>query len=160
MSLKRINKGKCEVINPNNDIMYMYTCMISSLIHKNFPLSQPIIVSISTHVYCTSILFFQPPQNENPSPNRTCGPRKRSSSQLLRWTGRRRYVPLAGHNYGTRRLPLRRRRLLPRHPLPCRLPLQASKGTLHNPHLPLQHQLQWRHLLRYFEGPMEPSPHH
>lgn len=71
--------------------------------------------------------------------HRTRRPRKRPSCKLLRWSRRRRYVPLASNNHGTWRLPLLRRSLLPRHPLPSRLSIQTTQGTLHHPHLPLQH---------------------
>lgn len=47
-------------------------------------------------------------------------------------------------------------RLLPHHPLPYRLPLQASQGQLHHQNLPPQHQLQRQHLPRHSPRPMEP----
>lgn len=58
------------------------------------------------------------------------------------------------------RVPLLRRCLLPCHPLPDRLPLQASQGQLHHSHLSPQHQLQRQHLLRYPQRSMESRPHH
>jgi hypothetical protein len=41
------------------------------------------------------------------------------------------------------------RRVLPHDPLSHRLPVQASKGGIHDSHLPSQHQLKWIHLLRH-----------
>mmetsp|Transcript_11377 Transcript_11377/g.32657 ORF Transcript_11377/g.32657 Transcript_11377/m.32657 type:complete len:233 (+) Transcript_11377:50-748(+) len=87
-------------------------------------------------------------------------PRQGPPGQLLGGPGRRRHVPLAGNNHGAGRFPVRRRCFLLGHPLPSRLPVQATESTLHNPHLPLQHQLQRRNLPRHPEGPMEPRSHH
>merc|ERR1712093_110572 len=39
--------------------------------------------------------------------------------------------------------------LLPRHPLPYRLPIQATQGQLHHQNLPPKYQLQRFHLLRH-----------
>lgn len=71
--------------------------------------------------------------------------RLRGLAGSLAWTGLT--VAIVG-------FAIRRRCLLPRHPLPYRLPIQASQGQLHHPHLPPQHQLQRLHLLRHSPRPM------
>ena len=60
----------------------------------------------------------------------------------------------------TERLTVLRRRLLPRDPLPHRLPLQAPEGQLHHPHLPPKHQLERQHLLGHSARSVEPSLDH
>ena len=57
------------------------------------------------------------------------------------------------------RLPVRGRRLLPRHPLHPRVPLQAAQGHLPHPHLPLQRQLPRSHLPWYSQGQLESCSH-
>lgn len=47
--------------------------------------------------------------------------------------------------------------LLPCHPLPYRLSVQASKGELHHSYLSPEHQLQREYLFRYSAGPVEPG---
>jgi hypothetical protein len=56
----------------------------------------------------------------------------------------------------TGRLTILGRRILPRNPLPDRLPIQATQGQLHHPHLPPEHQLQRKHLPRYSARSVEP----
>ena len=62
-------------------------------------------------------------------------------------SSQRRLIPLAGHNHGTSRITIPRRRLLPFHPLSDWLPIQAAQSCLHHSHLPSEHQQQWEHLL-------------
>lgn len=69
-------------------------------------------------------------------------------------------VPLASNHHGPRRLTILRRRLLPRDPLPNRLPIQATEGQLHHSHLPPEHQQQRQHLLGHSERSVEPRTHH
>jgi hypothetical protein len=68
-------------------------------------------------------------------------------------------VSLASNDNGPRRLSVPRRRLLPGHSLPYRLPVQATEGELHDSNLPPQHQLQRQHLSRHPSRPVEPSSH-
>jgi hypothetical protein len=51
---------------------------------------------------------------------------QRSSVKLLRWTRRRRYVPLASHDHGTGRLSIFRRRFLFGYSLSRRLSFQGE----------------------------------
>ncbi|KAJ8539025.1 hypothetical protein ON010_g12846 [Phytophthora cinnamomi] len=88
------------------------------------------------------------------------GPGPRPARQLQRRPRGRRPVPLAGDHHGPRGQPVRRRRVLPEHLLPGRLPVQAAQGELHDAHLPLQHQRQRRHLPGHPEGPVEPRADH
>jgi hypothetical protein len=46
-------------------------------------------------------------------------------------------------------LAILRRCLLPSHPLPYRLPIQATEGQLHHSNLSPKHQLQRLHLFRH-----------
>ena len=66
----------------------------------------------------------------------------------------------AGHHHGTSGQSLPGRGLLPHHPLPHRLPLQAAQGRIHHPHLPPQHQLQRVNLPRHSKIPVVASSHH
>lgn len=76
---------------------------------------------------------------------------------MLPWERLTVAVSLASDYHGARRLTIPRRRLLSRHTLPHRLPIQASQGQLHYPCLPPEHQQQRQHLSRHSEGPMEPG---
>jgi hypothetical protein len=51
---------------------------------------------------------------------------------------------------------------LPLHPPPppCRLPLQAAEGAVHDEDLPPEYQRSGRHLSGHPEGSVEPSAHH
>ena len=85
-------------------------------------------------------------------------------------------VPLASDNHGTGtkiitktwlnsrplillpgRFSVPGRRLFPFHPLSHRLPIQASQGQLHHPHLPPEYQLQRLNLLGHSARPMVAS---
>ena len=60
-------------------------------------------------------------------------PRQRPTRQLLCWPHRREgLVPLAGDHHGPGGLSLLRRCVLPQHPLPDRLPVQAGQAQLHD----------------------------
>lgn len=65
-----------------------------------------------------------------------------------------------GTDQNTERFTIFGRRLLPRNPLPNRLPFQAPEGQLHHPHLPPQYQLQRQHLLGHPTRPVEPCSDH
>ena len=58
---------------------------------------------------------------------------------------------LAGDDHGPERLALPGRRVLPEHPLPLGLPLQAAEGLLHHPHIPSEREQQWIDLLGHPE---------
>ena len=65
-----------------------------------------------------------------------------------------RHVPcriLAGDDHGPERLALPGRRVLPQHPLPLGLPVQAAEGLLHHPHIPSEREQQWIDLLGHPE---------
>jgi hypothetical protein len=47
------------------------------------------------------------------------------------------------------RLTILWRSIFPSHPLPYRLPIQATEGQLHHPNLPPKYQLERFHLFRY-----------
>ena len=69
-------------------------------------------------------------------------------------------VRVGVHHPRAARLPLRGWRLLPRHPLHSRVPLQAAQGHLSHPHLPLQRQLPRSHLPWYSQGQLESCSHY
>ena len=58
---------------------------------------------------------------------------------------------LAGDDHGPERLALPGRRVLPQHPLPFGLPVQAAEGLLHHPHIPSEREQQWIDLLGHPE---------
>ena len=60
---------------------------------------------------------------------------------------------------GPSRLGVRRRRVLPWHPLFARVPVQASQGDVQDTDLPLQHQQPGRHLSRHPQRQLEPGSH-
>jgi len=94
--------------------------------------------------------------------------------RLLMATGRAAFVPprkglkgpvvcvrhCAEADLPSGRFPVSRRRFLPGHSLPHRLPLQAPEGQLHHPHLPPQYQFQRQHLFRHSARPVEPCSYH
>ena len=91
---------------------------------------------------------------------RTARPWQRPSRPVFCWTSWRGHVPLASHHHGSSRQSVSGRGLLPHHPLPHRLPLQAPQGRLHHQDLPPQHQLQRVHLSRYPEVSMVSSTYY
>ena len=71
-----------------------------------------------------------------------------------------RFLPSVSLNRGivaVGRLAVRRRRVLPLHHVPDRLPLQAAQGQLHDQDLPPEHQRERLDLSRHLEGPVESS---
>lgn len=112
-----------------------YNLIKSNQIELNAPSSQVLVANPSL----TLIPPSHQQQHQYPTYHRTRRPRKRPSCKLFRGTRRRWYVPLASYNHGTRWFTILWRSILPRHPFPCWLSIQASQGTLHHPHLPLQH---------------------
>ena len=87
-------------------------------------------------------------------------PRERPAHQLQRWPRRLRPLQVDRNHHRPRGLAVRRRPLLPIHPLPPRLPFQAPQDQLHDPRVPPEHQQERRHLPGHPEGPVEPRPHH
>jgi hypothetical protein len=66
-------------------------------------------------------------------------------------------LQLEGDDHRARGLVLRGRPLLPEHPLPVGLPVQAAASAVHDEDLPPEHQRQRRHLPGHPEGPVEPG---
>lgn len=85
-------------------------------------------------------------------------PKEGPTILLLRWTSWLiRPLPLAGHHRRSWGLSLRRRFVLLEHPLPSRLPIQATKSLLRHQNLPPKHQLPRVYLPRHPQGPVVPS---
>ncbi len=88
------------------------------------------------------------------------GPWSRPPRAVLCRPRGRRPVPLAGDHHGPTRVAVPGRSLLPHHPLPHRLPVQAAQGGIHHSHLPPKHQLQRVHLLRHPQESVVARAHH